>query len=75
MRELDLEAMWPQHFAGLTVEERENVIQPLAVAWHEGWEPNERDTKLLCARSRGDLTHEDILALVSGQSASLGENE
>jgi hypothetical protein len=39
-KKLDLEQWWPELFDGLDEAQRRSVVQSLAAAWHEGWEPN-----------------------------------
>ncbi|MBF4463245.1 MULTISPECIES: hypothetical protein [unclassified Rathayibacter] len=39
----DIEQRWPELFDGLTKTQRWSIVQSLAAAWHEGWEPNRAD--------------------------------
>lgn len=55
MSALDVEQRWPELFDGLTAKQREAVLQPLANAWHEGWQPNRDDVALLVASARGEI--------------------
>lgn len=55
MSTLDVEQRWPELFDGLTLKQREAVLQPLANAWHEGWQPNRDDVALLVASARGEI--------------------
>lgn len=55
MTAFDVEAKWPDLFRGLTAEQRVSVLQPLANAWHEGWQPNRDDVALLVASARGEI--------------------
>ncbi|GAA3078745.1 hypothetical protein JOF29_005021 [Kribbella aluminosa] len=43
--ELDVEKRWPELFTSLGDDQRRAVVQSLANAWHEGWEPNREDVE------------------------------
>ncbi|HEY0246617.1 MAG TPA: hypothetical protein VGC45_00005 [Gryllotalpicola sp.] len=52
---LDLEARWPELFAGLDELQRRAVVQAFAANWHEGWEPNREDVENLTDLERGAI--------------------
>ena len=47
---------WPDLFEPLSPAEREELIEGLAVNWHEGWVPNRADVADHLAVDRGELT-------------------
>ena len=47
---------WPDLFEPLSPAEREELIEGLAVNWHEGWVPNRADVEDHLAVDRGELT-------------------
>lgn len=51
----DVEERWPELFAELDETQRRAVVQCLASAWHEGWEPNREDVENLTDRARGAI--------------------
>ena len=51
----DVEERWPELFTQLDVTQRRAVVQSLASAWHEGWEPNREDVENLTDRARGAI--------------------
>lgn len=55
MTSWNIQERWPELFEGLDDLQRESVLQPLANAWHEGWEPNRDDVALLVASARGEI--------------------
>lgn len=59
--ELDVESRWPELFAPLDAVQRRSVVQSLANAWHEGWEPNREDVELLTDRARGLIDDDEYL--------------
>ncbi|WP_350279870.1 hypothetical protein [Kribbella sp. HUAS MG21] len=59
--ELDVEQRWPELFAALDDAQRRAVLQSLANAWHEGWEPNREDVENLTARARGLIDQDEYL--------------
>ncbi|MDO4241117.1 MAG: hypothetical protein Q4C71_01105 [Microbacteriaceae bacterium] len=54
--EFNIEARWPELFAGLSDKARNAVVNALASNWHEGWTPNREDVKNLTDLVRGDIT-------------------
>lgn len=56
-RQLDVEQRWPELFDGLDEQQRWNVVQSLAAAWHEGWEPNREDVENLTNYVAGRIDH------------------
>ncbi|MEH0111415.1 hypothetical protein V6N00_17045 [Tersicoccus sp. MR15.9] len=54
---LDIEQRWPDLFDGLTETQRWSVVQSLAAAWHEGWEPNRADVANLTDYAAGRVDH------------------
>lgn len=59
--QLDVEERWPELFAPLDEVQRRAVLQSLANAWHEGWEPNREDVANLTDRARGVIDKEEYL--------------
>ncbi|HEY9334938.1 MAG TPA: hypothetical protein VIQ79_10965 [Kribbella sp.] len=59
--QLDIEDRWPELFAPLDEEQRRAVLQSLANAWHEGWEPNREDVENLADRARGAIDQDEYL--------------
>jgi hypothetical protein len=53
----DIEQRWPELFEGLTETQRWSVVQSLALAWHEGWEPNRADVANLTEFAAGRIDH------------------
>ena len=51
----DIEQQWPELFAQLDAKQRRAVVQSLASAWHEGWEPNREDVENLTDKARGAI--------------------
>ena len=47
---------WPDLFEPLSRAEREELINGLAISWHEGWVPNRADVEDHLAVGRGELT-------------------
>ena len=47
---------WPDLFEPLSRAEREELINGLAINWHEGWVPNRADVEDHLAVDRGELT-------------------
>lgn len=47
---------WPDLFEPLSPAEREELIEGLAVNWHEGWVPNRADTADVIDVQLGRLT-------------------
>ena len=58
---LNIEQQWPELFAQLDVKQRRAVVQSLASAWHEGWEPNREDVENLTDEARGAIDYEEYL--------------
>lgn len=59
--ELDIEQRWPELFAPLDEVQRRAVVQSLANAWHEGWQPNREDVANLTDRARGLIDKDEYL--------------
>ncbi|MCJ1712512.1 hypothetical protein MT344_15125 [Clavibacter michiganensis subsp. phaseoli] len=57
----DIEQRWPELFAQLDVTQRRAVVQSLASAWHEGWEPNREDVENLTDEARGAIDWDEYL--------------
>lgn len=57
----DLEQRWPELFAPLDDVQRRAVLQSLANAWHEGWEPTRDDVANLTDRARGLIDMDEYL--------------
>lgn len=51
----DVEERWPELFVQLEETQRRAVVQALAIAWHEGWEPNREDVVNLVDEARGAI--------------------
>lgn len=51
----DIETRWPELFTGLTPAQHDAVVETLANAWHEGFEPERDHVELLAAYVRGDI--------------------
>lgn len=60
-KQLDVERWWPELFEGLDEAQRRSVIQPLAAAWHEGWEPNREDVENLADYAAGRISHAEYV--------------
>jgi len=60
----DIEQQWPELFAQLDAKQRRAVVQSLASAWHEGWEPNREDVENLTDRARGAIDREEYMRRV-----------
>jgi hypothetical protein len=58
---LDVEDRWPELFAPLDEVQKRAVLQALANAWHEGWQPNREDVENLAARTRGLIDQDEYL--------------
>ncbi len=61
MEKFDIEQRWPELFAELDDVQREAVVQALAAAWHEGWQPNREDVENLTDEARGAISHDEFL--------------
>lgn len=61
MQTFDVEDRWPELFLQLQQEQRDAVVQSLASAWHEGWEPNREDVENLTDRARGAIDRDEYL--------------
>lgn len=57
--EFNIEQRWPDLFEPLTDEERSAVVNTLASAWHEGWEPNREHVENLTRYASGAITREE----------------
>jgi O-succinylbenzoate synthase len=57
----DIEQRWPELFAQLDGTQRRAVVQSLASAWHEGWEPNREDVENLTDEARGAIDWDEYL--------------
>jgi O-succinylbenzoate synthase len=57
----DIEQRWPELFAQLDTTQRRAVVQSLASAWHEGWEPNREDVENLTDEARGAIDWDEYL--------------
>lgn len=57
--EFDIEGRWPELFEQLDAVQRRAVVQSLAAAWHEGWEPNREDVENLTDRARGAIDRKE----------------
>jgi hypothetical protein len=62
--EFDIEGRWPELFEQLDAEDRRAVVQSLAAAWHEGWEPNREDVENLTDRARGAIDRDEYVRRV-----------
>jgi hypothetical protein len=60
----EVEARWPELFAQLDGTQRRAVVQSLASAWHEGWEPNREDVENLTDEARGAIDGEEYMRRV-----------
>ena len=59
--EFGVEQRWPELFAELDETQRRAVVQSLAAAWHEGWEPNREDVENLTDEARGAIDYDEYL--------------
>jgi hypothetical protein len=57
----DIMQRWPELFAQLDATQRRAVVQSLASAWHEGWEPNREDVENLTDEARGAVDWDEYL--------------
>lgn len=55
MDTFDVETRWPDLFADLTPAQHDVVVNALASAWHEGYEPERDRVEILTAFARGDI--------------------
>ncbi|MEV8180662.1 hypothetical protein [Specibacter sp. NPDC078692] len=62
--EFDIEGRWPELFEQLDAVQRRAVVQSLAAAWHEGWEPNREDVENLTDEARGAIDGAEYLRRV-----------
>lgn len=62
--EFDIEGRWPELFEQLDAEQRRAVVQSLAAAWHEGWEPNREDVENLTDEARGAIDGDEYIRRV-----------
>ena len=62
--EFAIEERWPELFVHLDAKQRRAVVQSLASAWHEGWEPNREDVKNLTDKARGAIDGEEYMRRV-----------
>ncbi|MFK4761707.1 hypothetical protein ACI3KS_12290 [Microbacterium sp. ZW T5_45] len=53
--DFNIEARWPELFAGLDERTREIVVDSFASSWHEGWVPNRDDVANLTDLVRGAI--------------------
>ena len=60
-KKLDLERWWPELFDGLDKARRRSVVQSLAAAWHEGWEPNREHVANLTDYAAGRIDHAEYV--------------
>jgi hypothetical protein len=60
----DIEERWPELFVQLDATQRRAVVQSLASAWHEGWEPNREDVENLTDEARGAIDRAEYLRRV-----------
>ncbi len=63
--EFDVRQRWPELFSELRGEARQAVVQSLAAAWHEGWEPNREDVENLTDRARGVIDQAEYFRRVN----------
>jgi hypothetical protein len=59
--EFDIVQRWPELFTQLDTTQRRAVVQSLASAWHEGWEPNREDVENLTDEARGAIDWDEYL--------------
>jgi len=57
----EIEQRWPELFAQLDTTQRRAVVQSLASAWHEGWEPNREDVENLTDKVRGAIDRDEYM--------------
>lgn len=60
----DIEQQWPELFEQLDIKQRRAVVQSLASAWHEGWEPNREDVENLTDETGGAIDHNEYMRRV-----------
>ncbi|MCL3777883.1 MULTISPECIES: hypothetical protein [unclassified Actinomyces] len=63
-KKFDVEDRWPELFVQLDGAQRYVVLQALAAAWHEGWEPNREDVENLTDEVRGAIDETEYLRRV-----------
>lgn len=61
MTEFEIENRWPELFEHLDRTQRNAVVQSLAAAWHEGWEPNRQDVVDLIDDALGEIDEAEYL--------------
>lgn len=60
----DIEERWPELFAELDPGRRRAVVQSLASAWHEGWQPDRDDVANLIEETTGAIDGAEYLRRV-----------
>lgn len=60
-RQFGVEERWPELFDGLDEEQRWAVVQPLAAAWHAGWEPNREEVANLTDYAAGRIDYAEYV--------------
>ncbi|WP_424449901.1 hypothetical protein [Microbacterium arborescens] len=55
MQTFDVEERWPELFAQLDADQRDNVRQALAAGWHEGFNPTREDVENVTDYARGAI--------------------
>lgn len=71
----DVEERWPELFVQLDDAQRRAVVQSLASAWHEGWEPNREDVADLIDEARGAITFEEYQRRSVAKAERAGSRE
>jgi len=63
-KKFDVEDRWPELFEQLDEKQRRAVVQSLASAWHEGWEPTREDVENLTDKARGAIDRAEYMRRV-----------
>ncbi|MGC4896512.1 hypothetical protein [Micromonospora sp. DT31] len=61
VEKFDIEKRWPELFGKLDPSQRNQVVQNLAMAWHDGWIPNREDVEDLIDLTRGAIDGEEYI--------------
>jgi hypothetical protein blinB_20147 len=61
---------WPDLFEPLSPAEREELIEGLAVNWHEGWVPNRADVEDYLALTAGTTTLDELVQRYRDQATA-----
>ena len=69
--EFNLLERWPELFEGLDEKEVKVLIDTFASSWHEGWEPNYEDVKLMTDYVKGKITQEEYFEITLAEARAV----